>query len=549
MTSRAFLLIGFLIALLSASLDSQAETIPATQTWTPVNSVSGEFTPQAYGSSTYQNDVPRNCQSGFVNWGTNNSYSCSGSSCTSVGGSCNGKKTATLGACNYPASTGTTSTYTITSTTTDNGNCPVTATQTRATRLIAGCPSGTSFHNGQCSTSTYSCPANQGWTLNGTNCERPECPYARNPDGTCQGQCDGKSGQTAAEGYYTSPPSLACYNGCAATRSLVLDGSPGYNVLVNGVTKLYSKFNYSFADDGTGQGHGVSCSAISPALESSAPPTAENPTSITQSCGAGQTGQYLNGKFTCVNTQTGEKAAEGGVTQPKTTTSQTVTNPDNSTTTTETTTYPDGSKSIKVTTTPAPGSGGSTVIEETEVDADGKPIISGGAGGGTGPGDTAEGVKEGIDDYCTANPTASICQKSEAGGGGDCTNAPTCSGDAIQCQILQQQWKNRCETAKLNSALGEGNQFVTDLATVGETAMDGEPTDHTGNTTQIDVSGQISTTKFLTGGCLPDKVITGLPMGKFITIPFSTYCPYIEYFGMAMIALAMLGAARITGVF
>jgi hypothetical protein len=108
MTSRAFLLIGFLIALLSASLDSQAETIPATQTWTPVNSVSGEFTPQAYGSSTYQNDVPRNCQSGFVNWGTNNSYSCSGSSCTSVGGSCNGKKTATLGACNYPASTGTT---------------------------------------------------------------------------------------------------------------------------------------------------------------------------------------------------------------------------------------------------------------------------------------------------------------------------------------------------------------------------------------------------------------------------------------------------------
>jgi hypothetical protein len=43
-----------------------------------------------------------------------------------------------------------------------------------------------------------------------------------------------------------------------------------------------------------------------------------------------------------------------------------------------------------------------------------------------------------------------------AGGGGTCTSKPTCSGDAIQCATLIQQWETRCAIEALGGQ-GDGN--------------------------------------------------------------------------------------------
>ncbi|HSI23790.1 MAG TPA: hypothetical protein VK959_12270 [Methylophilaceae bacterium] len=151
--------------------------------------------------------------------------------------------------------------------------------------------------------------------------------------------------------------------------------------------------------------------------------------------------------------------------------------------------------------------------------------------------------------FCEQNPDAAICSESKTSGGGSCETPPASEGDAIQSAILMQAWHTRCESRKTNTALGEGSELALELAQVGEDAMNGEDFVRGDITETLDVSGQISQEKFLSSGSIPDKVITGLPMGKTLTIPFSLINPYIEYFGMAMIALAMLGAARITGVF
>lgn len=66
----------------------------------------------------------------------------------------------------------------------------------------------------------------------------------------------------------------------------------------------------------------------------------------------------------------------------------------------------------------------------------GDPNAQGDPTGGTGPG-TGSGTGTGTD------PTAD----DSASGGGDCSAAPSCDGDPIQCNLLMQQWKTRCVTS------------------------------------------------------------------------------------------------------
>lgn len=69
------------------------------------------------------------------------------------------------------------------------------------------------------------------------------------------------------------------------------------------------------------------------------------------------------------------------------------------------------------------------------------------------------------DDYCKANPKAPQCEQDSASGGADCGSPPACSGDAISCAILQQQWNTRCELQKggdAASALGQQIQAGND---------------------------------------------------------------------------------------
>lgn len=62
-------------------------------------------------------------------------------------------------------------------------------------------------------------------------------------------------------------------------------------------------------------------------------------------------------------------------------------------------------------------------------------------------------------DYCKENPSASVCASS-ASGGADCSSPPTCSGDAISCAILSQQWQTRCDLQKdADSSITLGKQL------------------------------------------------------------------------------------------
>jgi hypothetical protein len=264
----------------------------------------------------------------------------------------------------------------------------------------------------------YSCPANQGWTLEGQSCTRPDCPSGnRDAQGNCIGQCDGKGNQDAVEGYYVSPPPLICKSGCVAKRYLVIDGAPGYGVLINGKEQLYAKYLYTYEPLVSNTANGIACSDVSQSLADSTPPEpVTNPENITQSCAAGQQGGTVNGKYVCFDQSTGVPVAESGPAQKEKTETTSVTNPDGSVTETTTTTYPDGSKKIvKKTTQPS----GQSDSETTEIGSDGKPIVSGGLGSSGSPNGSQdsqkqavkEGVKEGLTDYCQANPTTEMCKQ------------------------------------------------------------------------------------------------------------------------------------------
>lgn len=400
-------LIGILISFVLMTPWVYAETIPATQGTTVVNSSPYYYTSSACVTSSYT---------------SHNTFSEVGNAVAARCGPYYGDGSYTFNSANstQPAGSGTISLWLDRSTGGSRG-----ASGTK----ISGCLAPAQNVGGQCVTYTYTCPANQGWTLEGQSCTRPECPYDRNPDGTCKGQCDGKGGTSAASGIYEeTPPQLICKSGCAATRSLDLGDVNRYSKLVNGVVKYYGAYAYTYAD--MGGATGVVCSSVSAGLASSTPPDPVNLTNITETCAAGQGMASMGGKTVCVDQSTGQPVASSGTTQKDVkTTTNTVTNPDGSTTTTKTTTYPDGSKTIESTTTAA--GGGSSSSSTQQIDSEGKPVLvtgpsgtgSGSTGGGTSGGGTGglnqdgvkNGVKDGIKAHCQENPNSPMCKEIEPG--------------------------------------------------------------------------------------------------------------------------------------
>jgi hypothetical protein len=75
-----------------------------------------------------------------------------------------------------------------------------------------------------------------------------------------------------------------------------------------------------------------------------------------------------------------------------------------------------------------------------------------------------------------------------------CTEAPTCSGDPIQCALLQQQWKTRCPdgptSAEMLTAIG---------ATEAEQRNEAGPNDAT-----VEVGGVGDGSGFIAAGSCPD---------------------------------------------
>ncbi|MGO4660143.1 virulence factor TspB C-terminal domain-related protein [Ensifer sp. 2YAB10] len=153
-------------------------------------------------------------------------------------------------------------------------------------------------------------------------------------------------------------------------------------------------------------------------------------------CAAGMCTGTVNGVDICVKCVQVDNATVGKVT---------TTNPDGSktetSTATSTTVNNNNVTTNIVTTTTTTPAGGGTPTTTTKTDAN----------------------TESKDSFCAKNPNDPVCKQSlgMASGGDDCSAPPSCSGDAVQCMMVQQQWKSRCDMQKTDDATAYGVQLTT----------------------------------------------------------------------------------------
>lgn len=236
-----------------------------------------------------------------------------------------------------------------------------------------------------------------------------------------------------------------------------------------------------------------------------AKPIPQQPLSPEGQCVAkGMSYGEVNGQIVCI--------AKVDSSQP-TTAENTTQNADGTSTTTSTTTNTDGSVSKTTTQRDAQGNVTSTVTNNYTTTTD----------------------------FCAQNPDLTICGESSASTTESCDTPPACTGDAVQCAILTEQWRTRCA-----NVLEETDANVQE----GQTAIDanGSTLDQLGVTSEtVNIAGQIEQTAFLGAGCVSDQTVSLGQYGSF-TIPFSSLCSTFNILGNILVALAFIGAARITTI-
>lgn len=293
----------------------------------------------------------------------------------------------------------------------------------------------------------------------------------------------------AVQGTATSLPSTVCIQGCAYST-----GTVGVQVGTSYATDL-------------GKGTGATCSGANyDTIDTTTKAT--DPPSLVSCAKQGKVYGTVNGVGICAaagtipnstvtqngSTTTQNTSASGVQGTPTTsTTTTTVSNVNNVSTVTTTTTNPDGSKS-------------STTQDQAT--------------------------------YCQQNPSAQVCKgsQSSASGGTDCTAAPSCSGDAIQCMMVNQQWRTRCDSNQPSSLSDLGSKLVSGQDPVANPAS-------SGNRTVNPIASSIDQSSFLNGAGLSDKVVS--VSGQSITLPFSRLNQYLVWLGHLFVVISLIGAIRI----
>lgn len=197
------------------------------------------------------------------------------------------------------------------------------------------CPAGSTGDatNGGCkaTSTTYTCPQNQNWTLSGQNCTRPDCSDTEERDanglcqpkacpqgminegGTCLPDC-ASAAQTGTPvnvgtvtlGIGSTPPPYACLGGCQMVPSIAgMTGGGGFTGIP--LTGTQSKTYYA---SGSFVANGQRCQTSSQSQTSpggglpSADPVPLDPGSAAAKCvGAGQGFGTVNGVVVCNGVQ------------------------------------------------------------------------------------------------------------------------------------------------------------------------------------------------------------------------------------------------------
>ena len=181
-----------------------------------------------------------------------------------------------------------------------------------------------------------------------------------------------------------------------------------------------------------------------------------------------------------------------------------------------------------------PGSGGSDG-DPSNSDGPGScsagdPNCSDSTGGTCDPGEvctTDDGVEDGADSTC--DPLTENCDGlGTAGTAGSCDSEPSCAGDAIQCAILLQSWKNTCMVLDTK---GEKPPWESDPDYGRDLADESQ---------SIDISTGLDDAGFATGSCPANSTIS--VFGSDLTIDFVPLCDLASIVRIFVILFTLLWA-------
>ena len=326
--------------------------------------------------------------------------------------------------------------------------------------------------------------------------------------------CEAKEGEVFATGFFeigtlstgTLSPILGCDGSCRVIYNGT--GTATHNAIVNGVTTYYALGSYFYLTPGE------ECTATNTATALNELPT--------ETCAPGQTAGNVNGMFTCF-TDSGDIADTDAPEPPIITDTTTVDNGDGTTTTTivETNQGTGGTTTTTTTTNTTTGESTSVTVNEN---------------GGS---ENNEGDSQETTDFCTQNPTASICLVSTNSGGTSCNVLPVCDGDAIQCAIDYKLWQLNCTDEQENAEPSQSeiqSKLESILGTENRTGADLEED-------AVSVEDMIDTTSVYSSTCLPPHVM--VIYGQTLTFNFDEWCELLRIAGFLIVLIGGLVSARI----
>lgn len=147
-------------------------------------------------------------------------------------------------------------------------------------------------------------------------------------------------------------------------------------------------------------------------------------------------------------------------------------------------------------------------------------------------------------EFCALHPTSIICKNSSIVAGtcaGGHSSGFSCSGDAIQCQIAQEQAERECQLYAPSNEAELGKRLLA-----GTDSTDSLNPSLTANREVIDLPTSLQEGSNIGGGEFADYHVS-LPGGG-VTLPFSRINFVMHILGAFILAGAYLNAARIVGV-
>lgn len=144
------------------------------------------------------------------------------------------------------------------------------------------------------------------------------------------------------------------------------------------------------------------------------------------------------------------------------------------------------------------------------------------------------------EDGGTCDPVTQSCGSSY--GSGTCEVKPKCTGDAVMCGIIHQNWIDTC--ALMKNPTTEEKQTVEDQKKTFQIDYDQRTHNYNKQVTSY-FSGfkGAATGGQYQGQCPADKSFSA--MGRTFTLKVSEYCDYFRIFRFFVLAFAYLSAARI----